>query len=77
MRKNVDMIACMKQSGVVIPLTLIWDDGRKFDIEKVLDIRRAASTKGGGMGIRYLLKIGKSERYAWLDEYTWFVETDK
>ena len=74
MRKNVTMIAKMDEYGFVTPLTLIWSDGKKFDIDKVVDIRKKASLKGGGMGLRYTCVIKNQEKYIWLDDYTWFVE---
>lgn len=77
MRKNVDMIAEMKKDGTIIPLTLIWDNGKKYGIDRVRDIKKMASTKGGGMGLRYSVTIKQYERYIWLDENVWFVEVDK
>ena len=74
MRKNVTMIAKMDEFGMVTPQTLIWSDGSKYQIDKVVDIRKKASLKGGGMGLRYTCIIKKQEKYIWLDEYTWFVE---
>ncbi len=74
MRKNVAMIVKMDECGFITPLTLIWTNGKKYEIDKVLDIRKKASLKGGGMGIRYTCKIKEQERFVWLDEYTWFVE---
>lgn len=76
MRKDVCMIAKMDELGRVTPLTLLWEDGRKFNIDKVLDIRKKASTKGGGMGLRYTCQILGKERYIWLDGYFWFVEVE-
>ena len=74
MRINVTMIAKMDEYGFVTPLTLIWSDGKKFDIDKIVDIRKKASLKGGGMGLRYTCVIKNQEKYIWLDDYTWFVE---
>ena len=74
MRKDIDIIAKMSINGVITPLVLIWDNGIKYQIEKVLDIRKKASLKGGGMGIRYTCQIKNQERYIWLDGYIWFVE---
>lgn len=67
----------MQEDGVVIPLQVLWEDGKTFEIDKVVDIRKQASTKGGGMGTRYTCKIHGIEKFLWLDEYTWFVETNK
>lgn len=74
MRKNVTIIAKMQDDGNVIPLVLVWDNGKKYTIDKVLDIRKKASTKGGGLGLRYTCRFGGNERYIWLDGYIWFVE---
>ena len=74
MRKNVTIIAKMQEDGNVIPLILLWENGKKYTIDKVLDIRKKASTKGGGLGLRYTCRFGEEERYIWLDGYIWFVE---
>lgn len=41
------------EDGKILPLVLQWEDGREFEIDKVLDMRPAASLKAGGCGIRY------------------------
>ena len=64
----------MRIDGSVIPLLIIWDNGQRIPIDKVIDKRKAASTKGGGMGIRYTIRIGDKQKYLFLDEYFWFVE---
>lgn len=74
MRKDVDILAKMSKSGVITPLFLKWETGKVYEIERVLDIRKKASLKGGGMGIRYTCRILGKEKYIWLDGYVWFVE---
>lgn len=74
MRKNITVIAQMRNDGMVIPLSIKWDDGQTFDISKVCDVKKQASLKGGGMGFRFTCKISGKEKYLWLDGYTWFVE---
>ena len=68
------MIAKMQDDGKIIPLTILWENGKTFNIDKVLDIRKKASTKGGGKGLRYTCKILGQERFLWLDDNIWFVE---
>ncbi len=75
MRKNVTVIAKMQENGVVIPLCIIWQDNKKYDIDRVLEIKKQASTKGGGLGLKYICKIKGIEKNLWLDGYVWFVET--
>ena len=74
MRKNITVIARMQDNGKVIPLTILCSNEKTFEIDKVLDIRKKASTKGGGKGLRYTCRISGNERYLWLDDNIWFVE---
>ena len=74
MRKNITVIAKMQDNNMVIPLSILWENGKSYEIDRVLDIRKKASTKGGGLGLRYTCRFGEQERYIWLDEYIWFVE---
>ncbi len=62
------------ESGHIKPLVLTWNDGRKFEIDRVLDVRQAPSLKGGGLGIRYTCRIRGKEVYLFCDEGKWFVE---
>ena len=61
-------------NGNIVPIQIIWEDGRVFSIDKIIDKRNAASLKGGGKGIRYTVRILGKEKYLFLDEYIWFVE---
>ncbi|WP_255451178.1 hypothetical protein [Sporomusa sp. KB1] len=38
-----------------------WPDGRKFEIDKVLDVRMVLSLIGGGHGMRYKCRIRNKE----------------
>ena len=42
--------------GRIIPLPITWEDGRVYGIDRVLDMRRAASLKAGGAGTRYTVR---------------------
>lgn len=70
----VEVVAKFTKDGRKIPLTITWEDGRRFDIDKVTDTRRAASLKAGGQGMRYSCCINGRETYLWLEEDKWFVE---
>jgi len=62
------------ESGHIKPILLTWSDGRKFEIDRVTDVRLAPSLKAGGLGIRYTCKICGKEVYLFYDEGKWFVE---
>lgn len=60
--------------GQIWPLVLTWTDGRKYEIDRVTDVRQAPSLKGGGLGIRYTCRVRNREFYLFCDEGKWFVE---
>lgn len=75
-KKYVEVGAVFRPDGSIIPVLLWWDDGRSYQIDRVLDVRRAASLKAGGVGRRYTCRICGQERYLFLeDNGKWFVET--
>ena len=76
-KQYVSVTARFDPDGNIIPLRIHWDDGRYFDIERVTDIRFAASLKAGGAGIRYTCRIRSTERYLFLEENRWFIENAK
>jgi len=73
---NVDYDA----DGTMVPALLTWEDGTKYEIDRVLDVRRAASD-AGSMGMRFTVRImGHERRLFFEDTYSetgrprWFVE---
>lgn len=74
MKKYVDMIVHYTEDGQIIPLAVRWSPDELFEIDRVLDVQRAASLKAGGAGIRYTCRIKGREKYIWLEEDRWFVE---
>ena len=75
MKEYVAVTARFDSDGNLLPITLHWKDGRNFDIDRVLDIRYAASLKAGGAGIRYSCRIAGQNRYLFLEENRWFVDS--
>lgn len=70
----VEVTAKFDTEGKIIPLSLLWEDGTMYEINRVLDVRRAASLKTGGMGTRYTVRIGTTQSYLYFEEPKWFVE---
>jgi len=70
----VDVIARYTSDGRIIPLSVVWEDGRRFDIDRIIDVRKAASLKVGGSGWRYTCRICGRETFLFLDNGRWFVE---
>ncbi len=74
-KKFISIVAQFSEEGKVIPMTLIWEDGRKFSIDRIVDIRKVASLKAGGIGLRYDCFIHGKQVYLYKDEDIWFMET--
>lgn len=47
MKQYVAVEARFDEGGGVRPLCVIWEDGRRFPVDRVMDVRRAASLKAG------------------------------
>jgi hypothetical protein len=64
--------------GSLTPLSFVWEDGRRFSVDRVVDIRPAASLKAGGAGMRYGVKIMGKDKFMFLEEEggveRWFME---
>jgi len=73
-RTYVKVIVAHDVDGRACPLRVEWEDGRKFQVDRLLDVRRAAATKAGGQGMRYTVRILGRETYIFEDEGRWFVE---
>lgn len=82
-RVYVAVTAAFGNDGTMLPVEITWEDGRKFEVDRVLDIRQAASMKAGGCGDRYTVRIGGRQSYLFFERSTnisgnnigrWFVE---
>lgn len=62
------------EAGQARPLSIQWEDGRTYEVDRVLDVRRAASLKVGGMGMRYTCRILGRETYLFEEQNRWYVE---
>ncbi|MDR0987102.1 MAG: hypothetical protein LBL98_05360 [Ruminococcus sp.] len=74
----VEVLEKRAKDGIITPLAFVWEDGRKYAIDGVIDIRKAASLKAGGAGLRYTVKIAGNARFMFLEEdrgvRRWFME---
>ena len=70
----VEVIARFYTDGNITPLSVKWEDGTVYEIDKVIDKRRAASLKAGGIGMRYTCRILNQQSYLFYEEPRWFVE---
>ena len=73
-KRYVEVLASFDEDGSITPLSITWEDGRTFEIDQILDRRRAASLKVGGTGMRYLIRIGNATTYLFHENPRWYVE---
>ena len=52
-KRYVDVVSLTTADGLITPLTIVWNDGRRYQIDRVTSRRQAHSLKTGGTGMRY------------------------
>lgn len=79
----VSVAATFRDDGAILPTEIIWEDGQRYEIDRVLDIRQSAAMKVGGQGDRYTIKVKGKKTYLFFERSTnlsgnvlgrWFVE---
>ena len=53
--------------GLMLPRTIVWEDGLKYDIDRVIDIRPAYAAKAGGQGDRYTIQVNGARTYLYFE----------
>lgn len=75
--------ATFNSDGVMIPTSVVWEDGCRYEIDRVTDIRQAAAMKAGGQGDRFTIWVNGRPTYLFFERSTekvgnvigrWFVE---
>ena len=74
----VDVTEIRQKDGKLIPMSFVWEDGNRYDIDRIIEIRRAASLKAGGTGLRYTVRVRSHDTFMFLEEDRgvgkWFME---
>ena len=72
-----------REDGIMLPRRITWEDGQKYEIDKVTDIRQAAAMRAGGQGDRYTIYVQGQQSYLFFERSPnltgnyigrWFVE---
>ena len=75
--------ADFSEEGSMLPREITWEDGKKFEIDRIIDIRQAPALKAGGQGDRYTIMVRGNQSYLFFERSTnltgniigrWFVE---
>ena len=80
----VPVIVSFSVTGEVRPQYVTWEDGRTYEIDRVLDVRTAPAKKVCGTGDRFTVKINGKTTYLYFERSAstaigapvgrWFVE---
>ena len=70
----VDVLAAWTREGRIVPKVVKWEDCTRYPIDRILDVRPAASLKAGGAGTRYTVRICQHDSFLFLAQDRWFVE---
>ena len=71
------------ENGRMLPHIITWEDGKKYEIDRVTDVRPAPAQRAGGQGDRYTVWINGQQSYLFFERYAtvtgcslgrWFVE---
>ena len=73
-KQYVPVVVRFDTEGKLRPLVIEFDEEHKYQIDKVLDVRRAACQRVGGVGDCYTCRINGQVTYLWLEQGIWFVE---
>ena len=73
-KRYVEVVSATATDGTVTPLAVVWDTGKRYPIERVLDRRRARSLRSDSGGMRYTVSVGGTTTHLWYEGPRWFVE---
>lgn len=71
------------EDGTIFPRIITWEDGIRYKIDRISDIRQAPARKAGGQGDRYTIWIAGHQSYLFFERNAnltgnnigrWFVE---
>ena len=71
----VSVVAEIDEDGNKRPLSIRWEDGRVYEIDRVTEIKRAFAVKVGGTAVRYTIVVSSKVTFLFEDEGKWFVES--
>lgn len=79
----VEVFAVFDEEGRMLPRWITWEDGRRYRIDRVGEVKQAAAMRCGGQGDRFTVYIGGRPSYLYFERSArptgnrlgkWFVE---
>ncbi len=70
----VSVTADFSEDGRLIPKSFVWEDGHRYEIDRVKRIERRGSRRVGGTGLMYTCMVEGREIHLFYEEnYKWFL----
>ena len=66
----VDVNVDFDTDGHMYPRSLTWEDGEKYEIDRVKAVRPAHAERAGGQGDRYTVMVAGREKYLFFEHST-------
>lgn len=63
----VEVVASFREDGLLLPREIVWEDGRRYKIDRVSAMQPGASMKVGGQGDRYTIWLNGQQRYLFFE----------
>jgi hypothetical protein len=76
-KRYVEVISLNRLDGTLMPIYIIWEDGTRYKIDKILKIIDQKASEVGGCGRYYEIRIGRHIRHLFYERNRWFVESHK
>ncbi|BAK45832.1 hypothetical protein [Eggerthella sp. YY7918] len=70
----VSVLALHRPDGMISPVTIIWDDGRRFDVDLLKEAHHKRCEKTAGHALAFSVSIYGKRRTLYHDNQGWFVE---
>jgi len=70
----VKVMAEFDTDGTMLPVSFVWEDGTRYEIDRVKGKERCASRRAGGTGIMYTVVVGGKDCHLFFEFDKWFME---
>ena len=73
-RIYVGIVVQFDTEGKITPLWIVWSNGRKYEIDRILSTRIIPSLRAGANGYLFQVRILGQERVLGYDGRRWYIE---
>ena len=70
----VEVFARFDKDGSMMPVAFVWEDGQKYQIDRIKSKDRYANRKAGGTGMMYTIEVSGKECHLYYEFDKWFME---